>query len=253
MSVRRRFRGLRDGLTPRFQHEAVLCGCVLHREASLSMTCSIKAFVESIGAHLFALVLRARHVWGALSRREDDVTQELRISQEIGDAFSEIENGSPRAAAIVSAALIEEKLTEVLRMLLHQDTKLHDEIFGIHGAFGDFGTKINLAFLVGLCSGKAVKELRTICKIRNAFAHVVLVDNFDSDKIRGLVNNLTLHETMKFTFTNINADPPKTIIYGQQKQASLTTRARYIRACTFYTEIFSAHIPLKVSMPEPCI
>jgi hypothetical protein len=186
---------------------------------------------------------------------KDDMVAVLQISDELADAFLEIESGSPRAAAIVSAALVDDKLTDALKAWLHQDKDLHDEFFRPAGAFGAFGTKINAAFLVGLCNAEARKELDTIRKIRNDFAHIVPVGDFDSDQMRDRIKNLVLHEKGPFTLTNLNASPPKSIVYRPPKEAPRTHRERYTRACLFFAAIFSLLTPVSPqgAMPRPPI
>ena len=111
---------------------------------------------------------------------KEEMVRVLQVGSGLSSAFTEIQKGSPRAAAIVSAALVEDKLEGALKAWLHQDVKLHEKVFGASsGVLGSFGAQIDAAFLVGLCSVKARDELKIIAKVRNKFAHDVSINKFD--------------------------------------------------------------------------
>jgi hypothetical protein len=75
--------------------------------------------------------------------------------------------GSHRATAVVGGAFVEEHLTHVLKSRMVKDAKVSDEMFAPSRAFGDFGAKVDLGYLIGLYSKRAHKELTTIRRIRN--------------------------------------------------------------------------------------
>lgn len=104
------------------------------------------------------------------------------------DIIHEIEGGSPRAVAVVAGAFVEEHLTKVLRWRLVKEriksnVDLQEEMFRPGGPLGDFGNKLNLAYLMGLISKDAWKELDDIRLIRNRFAHNVEINNWNFDWI----------------------------------------------------------------------
>jgi hypothetical protein len=115
-------------------------------------------------------------------------------------AIEELEgtSGKPptadRAAAIIAAAILEDRLTKTLIESLHKNPKITDELFKVSGALGYFGTKINLGYLIGLYSEAARKDLDNIKEIRNDFAHKLTVTDFTSQKMRALSMNLKIVE-----------------------------------------------------------
>jgi DNA-binding MltR family transcriptional regulator len=121
-------------------------------------------------------------------------------------AFEDIENSSDRAAAIVAAAFLEDHLAIALKRHFHQDEKILNETFRSSGPLGSFSAKINMAFLVGLCSKEACKELHTIKDIRNEFAHKGLTRDFNSQRVRDLANNLTFGKKWKITIAEIGKE-----------------------------------------------
>ena len=80
----------------------------------------------------------------------------------------QIENeirGSDRATAIVGGAFVEDHLTHALKSKMIEDGKLTEKMFSPGRAFGDFGAKIDLGYLIGAYSKQALKELNTIRRI----------------------------------------------------------------------------------------
>jgi DNA-binding MltR family transcriptional regulator len=104
----------------------------------------------------------------------------------MGDLLKEVEGISDRAGAIVLSALVEDHLITLLKASLHQEEVIIKEMFNGTGPLAAFSTKIKLAFLIGLISEKALKNLDYIRKIRNAFAHNYSVSSFDSSPVREL-------------------------------------------------------------------
>jgi hypothetical protein len=72
-------------------------------------------------------------------------------------------------------------------------------MFGPGAALGDFGLKINLGYLCGFYSATGWKELDTIRRIRNEFAHNLEIDRFDIPMVKDRCNNLRQWESIKIT------------------------------------------------------
>jgi hypothetical protein len=69
-----------------------------------------------------------------------------------------------------------------------------EERFAPGRTFGNFGAKIDLGYLIGVYSKQAYKELTTIRRIRNDFAHQLEVNSFDRDDMRDRCRNLVLSQ-----------------------------------------------------------
>ncbi len=109
----------------------------------------------------------------------------------------EMEGSSHRATAVVGGAFVEERITFVLKSRMVNDVKVTEGMFAPGRAFGDFGAKIDLGYLIGLYSKGAHKELSTVRRIRKEFAHQLELNSFDRDDIRYRCQNLTLSLSQK--------------------------------------------------------
>jgi DNA-binding MltR family transcriptional regulator len=151
------------------------------------------------------------------------------------DAFSDIDQSVDRAAAIVAAAFLEDHLAIALKTRFHQDEKILNETFRSSGPLGSFSAKINLAFLIGLCSQEACKELHTIKDIRNEFAHKGLTRDFNSQRVRDLANNLTFGKKFEITIRRVgeedDAEPGESVVVFGEEDMPKTPREHYIKAC----------------------
>jgi hypothetical protein len=181
------------------------------------------------------------------------------VPQELLQQVKEEMEGSHRATAIVGGSFVEEHLTHVLKSRMVKDAKVIDEMFAPGRAFGDFGAKVDLGYLIGLYSKRAHKELAIIRRIRNDFAHQLESNSFDRDDIRDRCRNLTLSQSKVVNLTVFDAIP------GDDKHRVLLTlgepnkladndiplsdfafetcppsaRDRFTMACIFYIAAFS--------------
>lgn len=107
--------------------------------------------------------------------------------------FEQIEYDSDRAAGIVAASIVEQRLEEALKSQLREDQpRVLQELFHPSGPLGPFSTKISLAYLLGLLSDDAFKDLVCLKGIRNDFAHKLELDSFDAASIKDRCKNLTV-------------------------------------------------------------
>ena len=93
------------------------------------------------------------------------------VPQELFRQVKEEMEGSHRATTVVGSVFVEEHLTLLLKSRMVKDEKVTKERFAPGRAFGDFGAKVGLGYLIGLYTKGAHKELTTIRRIRNDFAH----------------------------------------------------------------------------------
>ena len=104
----------------------------------------------------------------------------------------EIYQDSDRAAAIIAAAYLEDRLRDALRARLVTDEKIESQLFRGSGALAAHGTRVKLGYLLGLYDEKAMKLLNTIAKIRNQSAHSAAPKTFESDSIHDLCKTLDI-------------------------------------------------------------
>ncbi len=80
---------------------------------------------------------------------------------------------SDRAAAILAAAYFEDRLRDAIMtrfVALNRRDEI-DEIFKTYGPLSTFKAKVDIAFALGLYDRKIRKDLHTVRRIRNKFAH----------------------------------------------------------------------------------
>lgn len=110
-------------------------------------------------------------------------------------AIEEMEATSDRAAAIVIASLVEDRLTSALQAAIADAPSIKKDFFRSSGPLGSFAAKIDLALLLDLLTEDARNDLNTMRRIRNAFAHELKPTQFDTnDQIRQLAENFVLIE-----------------------------------------------------------
>ena len=112
-----------------------------------------------------------------------------------------------RAAVILSAAMLNQALKDLLRARLVPIPESKDSLFRPpYGPISSFSARIDLAYRMGLISAKMHRELHLIRKIRNDFAHDVLDCNFENvgtkDRIRKLMqsSNEELKDDLRDSF-----------------------------------------------------
>ena len=170
--------------------------------------------------------------------------------------------GSDRATAIVGGAFVEEHLTDALKSKMMKDEQLTRKIFLPGRAFGDFGAKVDLGYLIGAYSEQAHKELTTIRRIRNDFAHQLELNGFDRDDIRDRCQNLILSQSkivkairgedghsVVLTLGEMKKERDEEIPFSNFvfKTTPPTPRDRFVTACKFYIAAFA----IIASHPHP--
>ena len=107
-------------------------------------------------------------------------------SPNVNAALDELEDSSPRAAAVLGGALLDDLLDRLLAAALPDDNDARLKVGNI-----DYSEKGLWALRMGLISKSELRELRLLGRIRNEFAHNWSADlGFDSDKIKERVRSL---------------------------------------------------------------
>lgn len=94
--------------------------------------------------------------------------------------YEEYRSLPARELAIVSAAVLDVALAELLALRLVDHAKEAEEFLGVNGdgraPAGSFGARIQLGLLIGILTPNDAAILRTIKELRNQFAHRVRID-----------------------------------------------------------------------------
>ena len=98
---------------------------------------------------------------------------------------------SDRAAVILSASLLDEALTTLIRTFLIPCSSAKDVLFEeATSPLSNFSSKIDLAHRLGLISSKLSRDIHLIRKIRNSFAHDVFGCDFENGSVKARVLEL---------------------------------------------------------------
>jgi DNA-binding MltR family transcriptional regulator len=103
----------------------------------------------------------------------------------------EFEKESDRACVILSVAMLERALESMLKACLVATGSREDSLLDVaYAPLSTFSAKIALAHRLGLISTKFCRDLHTIRKIRNAFAHDITECTFKNASVHSRVVEL---------------------------------------------------------------
>lgn len=104
--------------------------------------------------------------------------------------LSEFQEETDRGAALVGAALIDDRLERLLKSHLLECKQSKEILNGGNSPLGSFSARTNMAYCLGLITELEYKEIETIRKVRNEFAHKVHGLSFKDQKVNDLCQNL---------------------------------------------------------------
>jgi len=102
------------------------------------------------------------------------------------------EEKNERAIAIIGGAFLETIMENILTVFFVDDEEQVQNLLRFDKPIGNFNSRINLAYCLGLIKKDVLKDLKLAGKIRNEFAHN-LSATFNSDRIRSWCNELKWH------------------------------------------------------------
>lgn len=183
-------------------------------------------------------------------------------SRSFYDVLREIrQDASARATAVVAVAFVEDHLTQLIKRHLVQAPVNRaknpiEDMFMAEGPLGEFGTKIDFAYLTARISKEACLELHAIRGIRNQFAYKIEMASFDDSEIAERCAELKRWEAIKIklragdrkakgslvlgiapTVEPKEQGPPATDLIAPEKV--INRRGRFVAACEFYIAAFS--------------
>lgn len=149
------------------------------------------------------------------------------------DAYYMADPAHPRAAAILWPIIVEKRIDNLFTMALRPDEKVKNELFRPSGALGSYAVKTQLAYLLGWMGEDIFKDLLTISKIRNRFAHNLEVKDFTDQKISAWLNNLRGSKLLPEMLERARKDVEKLesdgdTPYDETKKLEAMTRARLL-------------------------
>jgi mannitol operon repressor len=154
----------------------------------------------------------------ARSRKHVRLDTEIKLGDLQGFA-DEFQRESDRAAAILAAALLDERLRRLLHAFMIDDETNVNLLLETEQPVGTFGARIRLAYCLGLVDDRVFKMLLLIKSVRNAFAHQLHGLSFESP---GIVEDCTalrlllnfpagFPETPRFSFISATFSAQQTL------------------------------------------
>lgn len=104
--------------------------------------------------------------------------------------LKEFQEETDRGAALVGAALIDERLERLLRSHLIECKQTEVILNGINAPLGSLSARVILAYCLGLITQLEFNEIEVIRRVRNEFAHEVHGLSFKAQKVKYLCHNL---------------------------------------------------------------
>ncbi len=104
--------------------------------------------------------------------------------------LKEFQEETDRGAALVGAALIDERLERLLRSHLIECKQSNEILNGSNAPVGTFSARTKLAYSLGLITQLEFNEIEVIRRVRNEFAHKVHGMSFKDQKVNDLCQNL---------------------------------------------------------------
>ena len=128
----------------------------------------------------------------AMVQREREESARRSLDEKLTEAerTAFYDHSSDRAMGVVLGAIVENHLTEVLRLLMRREEDVARELFHPSGPLGPFGTKIRLAYMLRIIGPELYRDLIAVNKIRNKFAHDLGVVSFDAPPIKDWLQNM---------------------------------------------------------------
>jgi len=117
----------------------------------------------------------------------------------------ELTSESDRGCALMAAAYLDDQLGLLLKSRFVDDSKVSKELFDHIAPLGTFSARVDMAYMLGLLSSTARRDLHLIRKIRNSFGHTAAPMTFEQPSIAARCRELNHHAL------NAKGDSPRAI------------------------------------------
>lgn len=114
----------------------------------------------------------------------------LSTAEDLANFISELQRESDRGLALVAAALIDDKLGEVLRAFFCEGACAARLLNSSNAALGSFSARSDACLALGLLDDYEYSEIALLRKVRNEFAHSKHGISFEASRVRGLCSSL---------------------------------------------------------------
>jgi len=124
---------------------------------------------------------------------EQNIEELIGKIEPVGKFIASLYQETDRGCALMAAAFLNNALSELLKKNFIKNKKVSDRLFESNQPFGNFSSKIDAAYALGLIGKTVHQNLHLVRKIRNDFAHVADPIGFEHPPIKSRCYELTLH------------------------------------------------------------
>ena len=110
--------------------------------------------------------------------------------EEFGHFLTELKRESDRGAALIAAAVLDERLKEILENYLIVSKEANALLSGANAPLGTLSARASISYSLGLIQKNEFEEITLIRKIRNEFGHQWKNVDFNNKKIISYCNKL---------------------------------------------------------------
>ena len=110
--------------------------------------------------------------------------------EELGCFLAEFNKENDRGAALVAAAMLDERLKDILAAFFLKSPASDELLSGFNAPLGTFSSRAAAAFALGLIQENEFKEITVVRKIRNEFGHGWKRVSFESGRVADLCRQL---------------------------------------------------------------
>ncbi|MFV8517100.1 MltR family transcriptional regulator [Bacillus sp. SBS7] len=104
----------------------------------------------------------------------------------------ELENSSDRGLVLVCGSIIDQLLSDLLKMVLIKSDSVEKDLFKGNNVLATFDARIKMSFYLGLISKKEKLNIIYLQRIRNKFAHQVVNISFENNEVINVCNNFEI-------------------------------------------------------------
>lgn len=108
----------------------------------------------------------------------------------LGEFLAELNQENDRGAALVAAAMLDERLKEILAAYFVDSTHSNALLSGFNAPLGTFAARASAALALGLIQENEFSEITLIRRIRNEFGHEWRQLSFEKGRLADLTGQL---------------------------------------------------------------
>jgi hypothetical protein len=122
-----------------------------------------------------------------MSREEQSVSDAKKNSQSLKSLAQHVGRLSESGTVLVATSLLDTELERAIKAIMRPlNSELKGKLFKGYGPLATFSARIDIAYALKIVNKDVQRELHKMRDIRNAFAHTVIIQTLDSEKVRPL-------------------------------------------------------------------